>query len=190
MSPGAISQDSAQAMCDELAAIAVAVGRSKDGTGRDCDWFEIAEEVKEKLAHSHALPTEQGVRQAAVAFRESLVPRADHLHLGHYPMWYGWALYDAFIAGAKCAQSASAPKESDRATSAGWWWWNPGRGKDDPWRIVFVFADHEGTTLVFEQLSSLEERHATGGRWVGPIALPGHNPSARSESTTTGGGNG
>lgn len=45
MSTANISDESAQAMCDELAKIAVAVGRSEDGTGFDVDWFDLAGEV-------------------------------------------------------------------------------------------------------------------------------------------------
>jgi hypothetical protein len=33
----------------EMSLIAVIVGRSKDGTGRDTDWFELADEVRQKI---------------------------------------------------------------------------------------------------------------------------------------------
>jgi hypothetical protein len=33
-------------VCEEMAKIAVIVGRSKDGTGLDVDWFELADDVK------------------------------------------------------------------------------------------------------------------------------------------------
>ena len=36
---------------------------------------------------------------AAFAFVTAMVPRADDTAMGGYPMWFGWALYDAFIAG-------------------------------------------------------------------------------------------
>ena len=32
---------------DELAAVCVAVGRSKDGTGFDVDWFELHKDVEQ-----------------------------------------------------------------------------------------------------------------------------------------------
>lgn len=38
------------------------------------------------------------VIQAASLFRDSLVPKADRQE--PFPMWYGWALADSFIAGA------------------------------------------------------------------------------------------
>lgn len=49
--------------------------------------------------------TKEAVGDAAYAFRDSLVPRADH-HSGggRYPMWHGWAIYDAFLAGADFAR--------------------------------------------------------------------------------------
>jgi hypothetical protein len=31
-------------------------------------------------------------------FRDTLVPRADWHHIGA-PVWYGWAIMDAFLAG-------------------------------------------------------------------------------------------
>lgn len=38
--------------------------------------------------------------QAAMSFVETMVPRADdHDFNGVYPLWYGWALQDAFWAG-------------------------------------------------------------------------------------------
>jgi hypothetical protein len=54
----------------------------------------------------------QGVEQAAVAFRESLIERADKLEHGRYPLWHGWALYDAFLAGAKWQALSTAALEN------------------------------------------------------------------------------
>jgi hypothetical protein len=49
---------------------------------------------------------------AAVAFRESLVPRADgHAH-GVYPLWHGWALVEAFQAGAAHARALQKSEPS------------------------------------------------------------------------------
>lgn len=36
--------------------------------------------------------------QAGNAFRETLIPRADAHNIGA-PLWYGWAIMDAFLAG-------------------------------------------------------------------------------------------
>lgn len=52
---------------------------------------------------------------AAVAFRESLVPRADRMEHGQYPLWNGWAIYDAFVAGAQYATQS----EKQATISAG-----------------------------------------------------------------------
>lgn len=41
------------------------------------------------------------LHEAAVAFRDSLTSKADAHHAGTYPLWHGWALFEAFIAGAK-----------------------------------------------------------------------------------------
>jgi hypothetical protein len=40
------------------------------------------------------------VLRAGDAFRESLFPRAD-AHRGPYPLWHGWALMDAYLAGVR-----------------------------------------------------------------------------------------
>lgn len=49
---------------------------------------------------------EEDARPAAYVFRDSLVSMADQMAHGLYPMWYGWALVDAFIAGAKWARKS------------------------------------------------------------------------------------
>jgi hypothetical protein len=36
--------------------------------------------------------------QAANEYRASLIERAD-AHHGHAPLWHGWAIFDAFLAG-------------------------------------------------------------------------------------------
>lgn len=40
-----------------------------------------------------------GDLEAANSFRDSLVPKADGFANGHAPLWHGWALFDAFLAG-------------------------------------------------------------------------------------------
>ena len=52
----------------------------------------------------------KGVHDAAHKFRDTLVPKADQLAHGVYPLWHGWALYDAFVAGAQW-QSRSKPQQ-------------------------------------------------------------------------------
>lgn len=49
---------------------------------------------------------------AASQFRDTLVPRADAHAAGVYPLWHGWALFDAFTAGAKwqASQTDIAPE--------------------------------------------------------------------------------
>jgi hypothetical protein len=36
--------------------------------------------------------------EAANAFRDTLVPQADG-YRAHAPLWHGWAVFDAFLAG-------------------------------------------------------------------------------------------
>lgn len=48
------------------------------------------------------------VRKAAWDFRETMIPKADAFH-GSAPLWYGWAIFDAYVAGIlaereRCAQ--------------------------------------------------------------------------------------
>lgn len=47
---------------------------------------------------------------AAVKFRDSLVPKADQMVHGKFPLWHGWALYEAFIAGAAFEQKKRGRK--------------------------------------------------------------------------------
>lgn len=59
-----------------------------------------------------AAEPEVGDQNAAYAFRETLIPRADTLQ-GNAPLWHGWAVFDAFIAGAKHGRIASPPPIPD-----------------------------------------------------------------------------
>lgn len=43
--------------------------------------------------------------KAADEFVATLVPRADDMKGGYYPLWHGWALRDAFYAGVRFAAS-------------------------------------------------------------------------------------
>lgn len=45
--------------------------------------------------------------QAGDAFRNSLIERAD-AYRGRAPLWHGWALMDAFLAGADYARMQTA----------------------------------------------------------------------------------
>lgn len=49
---------------------------------------------------------------AAAAFRDSLIECPDAMGAGNAPLWYGWAITDAFLAGMDHArkQIADAPK--------------------------------------------------------------------------------
>ena len=51
--------------------------------------------------------------ESAAAFRDSLVPRADKMEHGKYPLWYGWAICEAYMAGYR---AALAVREKDAAT--------------------------------------------------------------------------
>lgn len=56
--------------------------------------------------------------QAGWDFRESLVHRAD-AYAGHAPLWHGWALMEAFLAGidyARATEAATAPEPISAAT--------------------------------------------------------------------------
>lgn len=46
---------------------------------------------------------------AAHIFIAGIESRADHLHLG-YPMWHGWALREAFLAGIEWNKMQAACK--------------------------------------------------------------------------------
>ena len=52
---------------------------------------------------------------AATSFRDSLVPQADEMRLGYYPLWHGWALHDAFVAGAKWADALESARQNAAA---------------------------------------------------------------------------
>ena len=53
--------------------------------------------------------------EAANTFRESMIPRAD-AHFRSHPLWHGWSLMEAFLAGidyARKADRSSYPTEGD-----------------------------------------------------------------------------
>lgn len=54
--------------------------------------------------------------QAGNAFRDKMVPRADSNNFG-VPMWHGWVIMDAFLAGIDYARSAAGQLAS-RKTDA------------------------------------------------------------------------
>lgn len=55
---------------------------------------------------------------AGHALRETLVPKADGFANGHAPLWHGWALMEAFLAGIdygrQTRDGASAEVERER----------------------------------------------------------------------------
>lgn len=44
---------------------------------------------------------------AAAAFLSTLLSRADSMAAGVYPLWHGWALREAFLAGARWERGRS-----------------------------------------------------------------------------------
>ncbi len=46
--------------------------------------------------------------EAATAFRDQLVPRADEHAHGTYPLWHGWAIVEAFLAGVDHSRRSNA----------------------------------------------------------------------------------
>lgn len=52
---------------------------------------------------------------AGNTFRETLVPRADSSAAGGFPLWHGWALMEAFLAGTDHGRALSAAPAASRA---------------------------------------------------------------------------
>lgn len=46
---------------------------------------------------------------------DSMVSRADGMHHGYYPFWFGWALREAFVAGAQWQEARSRPPDARTA---------------------------------------------------------------------------
>ena len=44
--------------------------------------------------------------RAGDAFRDSAIERADRIEAGVYPLWHGWVIMDAFLAGIDWARRA------------------------------------------------------------------------------------
>lgn len=83
------------------------VGCRHDGKGeyacilcQDGDQYKVAEATQtSRPLGSNAPACSDAVMSAAYAFVDSMVPRADDNILDS-PLWHGWALRDAFVAGA------------------------------------------------------------------------------------------
>lgn len=58
-------------------------------------------------------PKDLDATVAAVAFRDRLVPKADLLAHGVYPLWLGWALIEAFLAGIDYARKTDRSEVKD-----------------------------------------------------------------------------
>lgn len=69
-----------------------------------CDKLEKAADLLESAS---AGPSREAIADAAWTFRETLVPRADAMLDGKFPAWHGWAIYEAFEAGAAFAKSGA-----------------------------------------------------------------------------------
>ena len=52
-------------------------------------------------SNSAVIPGGDALMDAAYAFVDRMKPRADVIHNHTAPLWYGWALREAFIAGSK-----------------------------------------------------------------------------------------
>jgi hypothetical protein len=50
--------------------------------------------------------------EAANEFRQALVERAD-AHTAGAPLWYGWAIFDAFLAGLDYARRKQEQRKAD-----------------------------------------------------------------------------
>lgn len=83
---------------------------------------------------------------ASDKFRDTLLARAEIQH--PYPMWHGWALMDAFLAGAKYARSERCEAERDgvdgaRPEGANWKKWTESPPDvDEP--TAYVVLTHNG----------------------------------------------
>ena len=62
--------------------------------------------IRAALAPGNAGAVEADDAVAGNAFRDTLIPRADSAN--PFPLWHGWAIMEAFLAGAKYARQKSA----------------------------------------------------------------------------------
>lgn len=67
----------------------------------------------DKMRREEGLPSiaavADGDLEAGDSFRNSLVPHADAMQ-GSAPLWFGWAIMDAFLAGAEHARRSANAK--------------------------------------------------------------------------------
>jgi hypothetical protein len=89
-------------VCEEMAKIAVIVGRSKDGTGLDVDWFELADDVK-----SHR---EEAPRQKLTGDAAGETPRTDAAE-------FDWSIIQGREYKTKRVVSAGFARQLERETS-------------------------------------------------------------------------
>lgn len=50
---------------------------------------------------------------AAAHYRDSMIEKADKID-GNFPMWYGWALFDSFLAGVQWQKELEIKKRSEK----------------------------------------------------------------------------
>lgn len=70
---------------------------------------KIAAKQEAKAAPAAISPTERPIKDlmAGEDFRNSLLARADSYH-GPYPLWHGWVILEAFLAGIDYARKTKA----------------------------------------------------------------------------------
>jgi hypothetical protein len=51
---------------------------------------------------------EDALLEAANAFRNTLLEKADGRANGVYPYWFGWAIFDAYVAGVRAERERAA----------------------------------------------------------------------------------
>jgi hypothetical protein len=90
-------------VCEEMAKIAVIVGRSKDGTGLDVDWFELADDVK-----SHR---EEAPRQKLTGDAAGETPRTDAAE-------FDWSIIQGREYKTKRVVSAGFARQLERESSS------------------------------------------------------------------------
>jgi hypothetical protein len=99
-----LSEQECEDIADEITRLRTLLSSSRGEQG----WRLVPEKPTEAM---NIAAVDLDATVAAVAFRDRLVPKADLLAHGVYPLWLGWALIEAFLAGIAYA------RQSDRSPS-------------------------------------------------------------------------